>query len=216
MGARSKKWIDATLPIRTNMISWPDDPIVEVSEYKEISKGASSNTSLLKLGSHAGTHIDAPRHFFDDRTTVDTMPADAMIGPARVIEIKNCSVVCVQELSSKNIRSGQSILFRTRNSKSKWWQKGFCKDFVFLTLEAAEYLIFRGVKLVGIDCLSVGGYGQPDARAVHKALLARGIWIVEGLNLTRVRSGRYDMLCLPLRVYQGDAAPARVLLRARK
>lgn len=216
MNTRSKKWIDATLPIRTNMICWPDDPVAEVSEYKGISKGGSSNVSLLKLGSHTGTHIDAPRHFFDDRITVDTMPTDVMVGLVRIIGIKDLSSVCVQELKRKNICPGQRILFRTQNSKAQWWQKDFCKDFVFLTLAAAEYLVSQRVRLVGIDCLSVGGYGQPGARAVHRALLTRGIWIVEGLDLTRARPGRYDMLCLPLRIYQGDAAPARVLLRARK
>ena len=216
MGKRVKKWIDVTLPIRTNMISWPGDPVVEVSEYKAISKGGSSNVSLLKLGSHTGTHIDAPRHFFDDKITVDTMPADVMIGLARFIEIKDHSAVCVHELKRKNIRPGQSVLFRTRNSKTGWWQKSFCKDFVFLTLAAAEYLVSKRVKLVGIDSLSVGGYGHSDGKAVHKELLDQGIWIVEGLDLTRVGPGCYDMVCLPLRIHQGDAAPARVLLRVRK
>lgn len=216
MDIKRKKWIDATLPVRTDMISWPNDPVVKVSEYKGINKGASSNVSLLKLGSHTGTHIDAPRHFFDDGITVDAIPADVMIGPARVIGIKNHSAICARELRSKNIRPGQNLFFRTRNSKVQWWRKGFCRDFVFLTLAAAQYLISRKVKLVGIDSLSVGRYGQPDARAVHRVLLARRIWIVEGLDLTRVRPGRYDMLCLPLRIYQGDAAPVRVLLRPRK
>ncbi len=216
MVTRSKKWIDATLSIHTNMISWPSDPAVEVSEYKGISKGGSSNVLLLRLGSHTGTHIDAPQHFFDDGITVDAMPVDVMVGLTRVIEIKDHSVVCVHELRSKNIRPGQRVLFRTRNSKTQWWKKSFCKDFVSLTLAAAEYLVSRRVKLVGIDYLSVGGYGKPDGGAVHRALLGRGIWIVEGLDLTRVRTGWYDMLCLPLRVFKGDAAPARVLLRARK
>lgn len=216
MVARIKKWIDATLPIHTNMISWPSDPSVKVSAYKGISKGGSSNVSLLRLGSHTGTHIDAPRHFFDDGITVDAMPADIMVGLTRIIEIKDRSVICIHELKSKNIRPGQRILFRTRNSKSQWWQKSFCNDFVFLTLAAAKYLVSIRVRLVGIDCLSVGGYGKPDGGAVHRALLGRGIWIVEGLNLDRVRPGWYDMLCLPVRIYQGDAAPARVLLRMRK
>jgi len=198
------------------MISWPSDPVVEISKYKGIRKGGSSNVSLLKLGSHTGTHIDAPRHFFDDGITVDTMPADVMVGLARVIGIKNHSTVCVNELKAKNIHPGQRILFRTRNSKRQWWKKSFCKDFVFLTLAGAEYLVSQRVRMVGIDCLSVGGYGHPESNAVHRELLGRGIWIVEGLDLTRVRPGYYDMLCLPLRIHQGDAAPVRVLLRARK
>lgn len=215
MSAGSKKWIDATLPIYTNMISWPGDPIVQISEYKEISKGKSSNVSLLRLGSHAGTHIDAPRHFFDNAAAIDTIPADVMVGAARIIEIKDQSVICARELKSKNIRPGQRVIFRTVNSKARWWRKGFCKNFVFLTLPAAEYLVSRRVRLVGIDYLSVGGYCQPDAKAVHRALLSCGIWIIEGLNLTGVIPGRYDMLCLPLKIHQADAAPARVLLRAR-
>lgn len=215
MRTEIKEWIDATLSIHTNMISWPGDPLVEISEYKGISKGKSSNVSLLKMGSHAGTHIDAPRHFFNNAATIDTMPADVMVGPARVIEIKDYSVICVHELRSKNIRSGQRVIFRTINSKTRWWRKSFCKDSVFLTLPAAEYLVSRRVRLIGIDNLSVGGYCHPDAKAVHRTLLSRGIWIVEGLNLTKAMPGRYHMLCLPLKVYHADAAPARVLLCAR-
>ncbi len=216
MVIKRNQWIDATLPIRTNMISWPSDPRVEVLEYKSMRKGSSSNVSLLSLGSHSGTHIDAPRHFFDDGVTIDEMPLDTMVGFARVIEIKDHDVICVQELKSKGIRSGERVLFRTRNSKISWKQRGFCKKFVHLTLAAAEYLVVRRVRMVGVDCFSVGGYGQPDGKAVHKALLGNGIWIVEGLDLTQVIPGSYDILCMSLRIYQGDASPARVLLRQRR
>lgn len=213
MSARSKRWIDVTLSVRTNMTSWPGDPIVEVLDHKEISKCGSSNVSLLKLGSHTGTHIDAPKHFFNNGNTIDTMPTDVMVGLTRVIGIKDYSAICVNELISKNIRPGQRVLFRTRNSKTRWWKKSFCKDFVFLTLAAAKYLVSRRVKLVGIDALSVGGYNKPEGKIVHQILLNRGIWIVEGLELTGVKPGNYSMLCLPLKVYKGDAAPARVLLK---
>ncbi|MFH1094164.1 MAG: cyclase family protein [Candidatus Omnitrophota bacterium] len=213
MGIKRNNWIDATLPIDTDMISWPSDPVVKISEYKGISKGGSSNVLILQLGSHAGTHIDAPRHFLNDGTTIDAMPADVMVSSIRVIEIKDRFAICADELKSKNICLGQSVIFRTINSKAPWWQKGFCKDFVFLSLAAAEYLVSRRVRLVGIDALSIGGYGKPDGKAVHQTLLDRGIWIVEGLDLTRVRPGRYNMLCLPLKIYKGDAAPARVLLK---
>ncbi|MDI6758765.1 MAG: cyclase family protein [Candidatus Omnitrophota bacterium] len=216
MVSKNNKWIDATLPINTNMISWPSDPMVEVVEYKEISKGASSNVSLLKMGSHTGTHIDAPRHFFNNGVAIDKMPADVMIGFARVVEMSDYSSIYVHELKSKNIRLKERVILRTQNSKARWRQKRFSKDFVSLTLAAAEYLISKKIKLVGIDSLSVGGYAHPDAKAVHKALLAQGIWIVEGLDLSRVKPGVYDMLCLPLRIYQADAAPARVFLRQRE
>ena len=216
MNRKYRKWIDATLPIRTGMISWPSDPIVEISGYKKINKGNNSNLSLLKLGSHAGTHIDAPRHFFNDGATIDTISPDVMVCSVRVVEIADPFSVCAEELRSKNIRASQGILVRTKNSNARWWEKRVSKKFVFLTLGAAEYLVSRRVKLVGIDSLSVGGYGRFDAMPVHKALLASGIWIVEGLDLSRIRAGQYDMLCLPLKVYRGDAAPARVLLRLRE
>ncbi len=211
-----KEWIDITLPIRSNMISWPSDPAIKISKYKSIKNGDSSNVSILTLGSHTGTHIDAPRHFFDNGVTVDKMPTDIMMGIAQVIEIKDRSAVCVRELKLKKIRYGQRIILRTRNSKTQWWKKNFSENFVFLTLAAAEYLLVRGVKMVGVDCLSVGGYGHPDSKAVHRALLSKGIWIIEGLDLTKISSGSYDMLCLPLKIYQGDAAPVKVLLRPRK
>lgn len=216
MSTKNKKWVDVTLSIHTNMIFWPSDPPVEILEYKGINKGNSSNVSLLKMGSHTGTHIDAPRHFFDKGTTIDKMSPDVMAGLTRVIEIKDRSAICVNELKSKNIRLGQRIFFRTRNSKMQWWKKDISNDSVFLTLAAAKYLVSRRVKLIGIDSLSVGGYGRFDSVAVHKALLTSGIWIVEGLDLTQIKTGCYDMLCLPLRIYQADAAPARVFLRMKE
>jgi arylformamidase len=216
LGINIQQWIDVTVPILSNMISWPSDPPIKISKYKSIKNGSSSNVSILTLGSHTGTHIDAPRHFFDSGVTIDKMPSDIMSGIAQVIEIKDDSAICVHELKLKKIRYGQCIIFRTRNSKTQWWRKNFSRDFVFLTLAAAKYLLIRRVKMVGIDCLSVGGYGQPDSKTVHRALLSKGIWVIEGLDLTKISSGSYDILCLPLRIYQGDAAPARVLLRPRK
>jgi len=213
---KRKQWMDATVPIKSGMISWPNNPIVSVSVFKSIKNGGSSNVSLLTLGSHTGTHVDAPRHFLDGAASVDDMPAELMMGKVRVIEIKDPVAIDVQELKAKKIRSGQKVFFRTRNSKASWWQNGFAEDFVFLTLAAAEYLVSRRVSMVGIDILSVGGYGQPEGKAVHKAMLSSGIWIVEGLDLTRARPGRYDILCFPLKIHEGDAAPARVLLRALK
>lgn len=213
MGKKNKRWVDVTLPIDTNMISWPTDPLVKILSYKKISNGDSSNVLLLKMGTHTGTHIDAPRHFSDNGIAIDKMSLNAMMGLVRVIEIKDGSSICVDELRYKNLRPGQRIFFKTKNSKLQWWKKGFSKDFVFLTLAAAKYLVSQRVKLAGIDCLSIGGYGRFDAAAVHKVLLSCGIWIVEGLDLTRIKPGCYDMLCLPLRIYQADAAPARVFLR---
>lgn len=208
-----KKWIDVTAPIYHGMTSWPSDPPVEISQHKCIGKnGHSNNVALLKMGSHTGTHIDAPRHFLKDGMTIDAMSPELMVGPVNVIQIKDPVAVGASELKAQGIRAGQRIILKTRNSSIQWWNKEFNKNFIYLTLEAAEFLASRRVKLVGIDYLSVGGYKHEDAAKVHKALLGRGICIVEGLALCHVRPGYYDIMCLPMKVWQGDGAPARVLL----
>ncbi|MDO8675149.1 MAG: cyclase family protein [Candidatus Omnitrophota bacterium] len=216
-GVGHKKWIDVTVPICHGMISWPSDPPVEISRYKCIGRnGQLNNVALLKMGSHTGTHIDAPRHFLKDGLTVDAMSPELMVGPVNVIQIKDPVAVRAAQLKDQGIRPGQRIILKTRNSSTQWWHKGFNKDFVYLTLEAAEFLASRRVKLVGIDYLSVGGYKHEDGGKVHKALLERGICIVEGLALCDVRPGLYDIMCLPMKIGQGDGAPARVLLRKKR
>jgi len=215
MPKKSKQqWIDISVPIGHGMLAWPSDPPVEISPFKVIGKDKHSNVALLKMGTHTGTHIDAPRHSLIGGQTIDELDPDLMIGPVEVIEINDPVAIRAKELQGKGIKKGQRVIFKTRNSLTQWWKKDFQNNFIYLALDAAEFLAKRQVKLVGIDYLSVGGYKQENGLAVHKILLGAGVCITEGLALNKIKKGSYEMVCLPIKIFQGDGAPARVLLRA--
>lgn len=205
-------WIDVSAPLRTGMVHWPDNPPVRIERMLDISKGDSANVSALSMGSHTGTHMDAPVHFINDGATLDELDLDATMGEARVIAVGEAEAIRVKDLADKNIVAGERIIFKTRNSASAWWSEPFKEDFVYIAHEAAEFLADRGVRTVGVDYLSVGGYKR-DGAQTHRALLSAGIWIIEGLHLEKVESGGYDLICLPLLVTGADGAPARALLR---
>ena len=164
------------------------------------------------MGSHTGTHMDAPAHFLRGGRPMDRMPLEAVVGPARVIPVHDPEVIGVEELRSHRIRRGERILFKTRNSGRCWKSGAFVRDFVCLTAESARFLAVLRPRCIGVDYLSVGGYKR-DGAQVHRALLGAGIWIIEGLNLAGVRPGRYELICLPLKISGGDGAPARAVLR---
>lgn len=201
--------------IRPGMVVWPGDPPVSIRHRKLIDQGGSSNISVLSLGAHTGTHMDGPRHFFSGAPGLDAMPLDAGIGPARVIAIEDRRAITEQELRRHRIRRGERILFKTRGAAERWRKRAFDGGFVYISEAAAKYLVSRGVRTVGIDYLSVGGF-KKDSAETHRALLGGGVWIIEGLDLSRVAPGRYDMVALPLRILASDGAPARVALRARR
>ncbi|MGV3774583.1 MAG: cyclase family protein [Verrucomicrobiales bacterium] len=207
-----KEWIDITVPIKTGMVHWPGDPDIEVSSILSMEKGAVCNVSRLSMGSHTGTHMDAPRHFIANGKTLDKMPLDATIGPARVVEILDKEAIKVEELKPLRIKAGERIIFKTRNSRKAWKTDIFDEDFVHVSKEAAEFLARAMVRTVGIDYLSVGGF-KKDGVETHQFLLGAGIWIIEGLNLFKIKPGKYELLCLPLKVLNSDGAPARALLR---
>lgn len=204
-------WIDISLTIKLGMAHWPGDPAVCVKRMKNMDKGDKDNVSLISMGSHTGTHMDAPRHFFARGKGLDKMPLSVVIGPARVLAITNARCITADELKRHRIKSGERILFKTRNS-SFWKTDVFQKEFVYVTQEAAEYLSDAGVAVVGVDYLSVGGY-RKDGAKTHKTILGGGIWIIEGLNLSGVKPGNYDLICLPLKILDSDGAPARAIIR---
>ncbi len=205
-------WIDVSVPLRKGMAHWPDNPPVEIRRMLDMERGDSCNVSTLSMGSHTGTHMDAPIHFIRTGRGMDRMPFDATIGPARVIEIRNPEAVEPEELRLHRIRRGERILLKTRNSQRCWKTPVFQKKFVYLSTEAGRFLAHRGIRTLGVDYLSVGGY-EKNGEQVHQVLLGAGIWIIEGLDLSRVRPGRYELVCLPLRIERGDGAPARAILR---
>jgi arylformamidase len=207
-------WIDISVPLYTGMVHWPDNPAVRIERMQDLSRGDAANVSKLELGAHTGTHMDAPRHFFADGAGLDEMPLDAALGPARVIRIEHPQAILPAELEAHNLQAGERVLFRTRNSERCWNTDQFVEDFVYISAAAAQFLVDRQVRTVGVDYLSVGGYAH-DGVETHQILLGAGLWLIEGLNLAAVEPGAYELICLPLRVVGADGAPARAILQPR-
>jgi arylformamidase len=205
-------WIDVSVTVRHGMPHWPDNPAVILERAMDIGRGDESNVSHLAMGVHTGTHMDGPVHFLHGAAGLDQMPLSATMGVARVVEIDDPREVTVGELRAHALRQGERILFRTANSPRCWQTDEFVEDFVSISEAAALHLAEAGVRTVGIDYLSVGGYRADGAR-IHRILLNAGIWIIEGLDLSAVRGGSYEMICLPVKLHDSDGAPARAILR---
>jgi arylformamidase len=220
MSARPRKdrsaWIDVSVPLVDGMAHWPDNPPVRIERVLDMRRGDGANVSCISMGVHTGTHMDAPVHFRDDAPGIDRMPLDAVLGRARVLAIRDPEAVRVAELVKNHVRRGERILLKTRNSPRAWQAQGFVEDFVHLSTEAAEWLAAHGVRTVGVDYLSVGGFLAGNGAAVHRALLNAGVWVIEGLDLSRVPPGPCDLICLPLKVMLSDGAPARAIVRPLK
>ncbi len=199
--------IGVSVSLHSGMVHWPDDPPVRIERMLEIERGDVANVSKISMGAHTGTHMDAPLHFVREGKGLDEMPLEATIGRARVIEIHDPESVKPDELRPHGIRSGERILFKTRNSTRRWYEEAFIEDFVYVSQEAARYLAAHEVQTIGIDYLSVGGFLK-DGVETHQALLEAGIWVIEGLDLSEVEPGEYELVCLPIKVERGDGAPA--------
>ncbi|MBI2829937.1 MAG: cyclase family protein [Chloroflexi bacterium] len=212
----ASKWLDVSVPVHHKMVHWPGDPPVSIKQVSDVAKGDSHTLSEICFGSHTGTHVDAPAHFLAEGTSIDKVSLNILVGRARVIEIENEKSITPAELVSHRLRRGERILFKTRNSSFAWQSDKFVEDFVYLSKEATDFLVARGVILVGIDYLSVGGYKRGDGSYVHRTLLGNGVILIEGLNLSLAGPGKYELVCLPLKLENGDGAPARAILRQIK
>ena len=201
-----------SVTVRHGMPHWPDNPPIVLQRVLDIGRGDPCNVSHLAMGVHSGTHMDGPVHFFHEAGGLDEMPLSATMGEARVIEIVGPREITAQELRKHEPQPGERLLFRTSNSVRCWDADGFVEDFVGVSEEAAVFLAESGVRTVGVDYLSVGGYRADGAR-IHKILLQAGIWIIEGLDLSAVAGGQYEMICLPVKIHGSDGAPARAILR---
>ena len=207
-------WIDVSVPLRHGLVPWPGDAPFELNRVSDLARGGVCTLSTLSMSAHAGTHVDAPLHFVKGGRSVDTLPLEATVGPARVILIRNPRVVTYDEIRSQRIRAGERLLFKTRNSARR--QPGmFFKNYVAIAPDAAEYLAARRVRAIGIDGPSIAPADHHMAQT-HRVLLRAGIWIIEWLDLRRVSAGRCHLVCLPLRIVDGDGAPARAILRPSK
>jgi arylformamidase len=187
------KWIDISVGLRSGMVTWPGDPPVSIERYASIDGGGAANVSSVSMSLHAGTHMDAPLHYLRHGASIDQVPLSVLIGKARVLGSRARKAIEAGELRRHNIRRGERILLKTHS--------------VELSEAGAEFLAERGIRMVGINQLSIGSDGT------HRALLSAGIWIVEGLDLDPVRAGTYELICLPLKVTGADGAPSRAVLR---
>ena len=204
------RWYDVTRPMYAGMPVYDGDPEVVIAPHFRIAAGDSVNVALLSFGSHTGTHVDAPRHFRDGATSLDALALDALVGPARVCEVAPTPHVDAAHLRQQELSGVPRVLLKTSNS-GRWCAGRFFPDFAALTPAAARLLVEVGVRLVGVDGPSVDPFGAADAPA-HHILLDAGVIILEGLDLAAVPPGDFQLLCLPLKIRDGDGVPARVLL----
>ncbi len=207
------KIFDISLSIAPNLPVWPGDPEVVFSQTMSLEAGDVANVSHISCCVHTGTHVDAPCHFINGGATVDQLPLDVLIGPAYVGNLPDVVEVSPADLEQMKIPHHMlRLLLRTRNSEL--WAHGtteFIPDYVALTPQAAEWVVDRGIRLVGVDYLSVQRFRDPEP-TTHRTLLAAGVIILEGLNLSNVPAGLYQLICLPLKLVGSDGAPARAVL----
>jgi arylformamidase len=205
--------IDVSVPIRHGMVVFDGDPEVRTSAHAAMAKGDTANLTRIDFGVHTGTHVDAPLHFIEGGAGVEAVPLDALVGPAVVVDATAVTGhIDAAALARLGIPAGaERVLFRTRNSAAGLWGRDeFATDFTALTEDAAAALVAMGVRLAGLDYLSVAPFGDPVG--VHRALLEAGVAIIEGLDLRAVEPGPYQLLCLPILITGHDGAPARVVL----
>ncbi len=208
------KIYDVSVLISEDMPIWPNDPGISMDLTHSIARGDDANVTRLNMGVHTGTHIDAPFHFESNETTIDQLSLDVLMGPCRVFELpENIQAIGLGDLEKLEFDDQIRVLFKTRNSKL--WKSGknkFKKNFVHLDHEGAKFLIDQSIKLVGIDYLSIEGYESLD-HATHHLLLRNNVIILEGLDLSGVSPGDYELIALPLKLKGADGSPARVVLR---
>ena len=204
---------DISLTISLSLPVWPGDPPVKMPLTESMQAGAEYNLTRLDISAHTGTHVDAPHHFLNDGRTVESLALDVLTGPCYVVQLPDdVDEISAEVLQRIPLAAGTTrILFGTRNSKL--WAQGetrFQEDFVAISEDGAEWLVEHGIKLVGVDYLSVAPYS--DSIPTHRVLLQAGIIALEGLNLSQVPRGFYDLYCLPLKLAGADGAPARAIL----
>ncbi|MHC4277987.1 MAG: cyclase family protein [Planctomycetota bacterium] len=203
--------IDISVQLYEGMASWPGSVDFRLERTMSLERGDEANVSFLNCDVHMGTHIDAPLHFIEGGESVDRIPLDILCGPVCVADLTRVERITESELASVPLPEGtERLLFKTRNSVL-WKAQGFDPNYVALTEGAARWIVEKGIRLVGIDYLSVEPYNKEPS--VHRILLGGGVIVLEGLNLSDALPGRYELICLPLKLMGAEGAPARALLR---
>jgi arylformamidase len=203
---------DITLSVSNDLPVWPGDPAINFYRVADVNNGDVCTLSRLESGSHIGTHLDAPLHFIKGGVTVDRLDLNVLIGPCVVVYVPDANVIDAALLDALDIPADtQRLLFRTRNSEI--WARGdnvFHTDYVGVDRSGAEWLVARGIRLVCVDYMSVAPYAETITP--HQILLGAGVIAVENLNLAGIEAGNYQLICLPLKLKDGDGAPVRAIL----
>jgi arylformamidase len=210
-GENPMKYYDISLNLSADTLRWITSIPFELHERRRVSRGDTSNSSAVTMSLHSGTHLDAPFHFVPDGITIDKLPLDFFIGPALVHAVETERYIKAEHVAAIQLDGITRVLFKTRNSELLK-RSNYEPDFVAFSVEAAEALVARGVNLVGLDYLSVAHAGEEQV-PVHRAFLDRGVALLEGIDLSAINPGRYELICFPLRIRGVDGAPCRAVLR---
>jgi arylformamidase len=203
-------WQDISVPLSPALAVWPGSPGIKFRQWSAIIDGANANVTELDIDAHAGTHVDAPLHSIDGGRSLDAIGLEPFIGPATVVDVDGATEIDAKVLQSMVPLGTERLLLRTGNSAKPEIYKRFDSGFAGLTLDGAEWLATTGLRLVGIDYMSIQRFSEPDD--VHRVLLGAEVAILEGLRLEAVEPGGYELICLPLRLVGTEAAPARAIL----
>ncbi|MAZ63636.1 MAG: cyclase [Dehalococcoidia bacterium] len=201
---------DISLKLAGDTVRWVTAPPFELEERRRMSKGDPNNSSALNMSGHSGTHIDAPFHFVAEGLTIDELPRDRFIGPGLVFEVDAARYITKEHVESIKLDGATRVLFKTRNSELLH-QREYEPDFAAFSVEAAQSLVEQGVELVGLDYLSIAH--ADEQVPVHRAFLDHGVVLLEGIDLSHVAPGRYELMCLPIQIGDSDGAPCRAVLR---
>jgi len=205
--------IDVSISLKTGMVCWPGSVGFKLYKTMDMSKGDIANNSCIDTDVHIGTHIDAPRHSIPKGKTVDKLPLYILLGKSFVAYLPDVNEITSKTLANHPIpKDTKRLIFHTRNSKM-WKKKNnrFNKNYVSLTKDGAEWIVNHGIRLVGIDYLSIQKFGE--SMETHNILLKNDVVIIEGLNMSKVKEGFYELICLPLKIIGAEGSPARVVLR---
>jgi arylformamidase len=204
------KLYDISVSLFNGLPAFPGDPRISIEPVLGIKDGDGANVSRIVMAGHSGTHVDAPSHMLEDGDTMDSISLPTFMGKAYVADLQGVSEIGARELNGISLRGVERLLFKTDNS-GFWEMTAFQAGYVSLNMDGAEFLVRQGIRLVGIDYLSIERFDGDGS--VHRTLMRNGIVILEGLDLSRVEAGHYELFCLPLRIAGGDGAPARAVLR---
>lgn len=211
-------WTDLSYPIGEGITTWPGHPALKLEKLHDMESGSMANVSVLSLCLHTGTHMDAPLHFIEGGQDMASIPLDIRTGATRIIEVKGDrirpeDIGNFEELYGP-IEAGERVFFKTEMSNEDWTFRPFMEDYVYFTTDAVNYLLGKGISVLGIDYLSVGN--ERNNLHIHRQLLSYPVWIIEGLDMRNVTKGLYEAVISPMKIINGDGSPVSVLVRPVK